>query len=64
MAGGGAAECAQGDSSFLPVDVTASCGVLAHVAVLYPFVPSTAVDEKVVNRLAVVFAAASPSAGG
>jgi 2'-5' RNA ligase len=42
------------------LDVAASWGVPAHVTVLYPFVPPTQVDDTVINRLAAVFAAASP----
>lgn len=42
------------------LDVAASWGVPAHVTVLYPFVPPTDVDDDLINRLAAVFAAASP----
>ena len=39
------------------LDVAASWGVPAHVTVLYPFLPPTEVDDRVVDRLRAVFAA-------
>jgi 2'-5' RNA ligase len=41
------------------LDVAASWGVPAHVTVLHPFVPPTAMDDNVVTRLAAVVAATS-----
>jgi 2'-5' RNA ligase len=54
-----AAEAAVGDHR-RRLDVAATWGVPAHVTVLYPFVPPTAVDDTVVDGLSAVFAAASP----